>query len=213
MAAPHVPRVRWPGMRGILPALLGLLCASLAIASLAPAPPSTVSYVAGGTLVVKEQSQPAAVDSGALACTDDGLGIGGGCIPFGPWDSIRVQDAVSGLKVAFQVCIDNDGDGQCAGEQQGGACSDDQFFSHHDDGRFFNPLGPLPKGFKTGCPGGAWQGYVVFLCEGVHVPVRPPGPPHGHAATEGSISGALDGTGYGNFCQPTGFQTKAYVVV
>lgn len=48
---------------------LGVACLALVSLAIAPggiAPPSTVSHVAGGTLVVKEQFQPAAVDSGAL---------------------------------------------------------------------------------------------------------------------------------------------------
>lgn len=200
-------------MRSNLAGLAALLLgASLLIAPAVPAPPSVVQYAAGGTAVVKEQGQPAQVDSGALACTQNGVGVGGGCIPFGNYDSILVQDAARGRNVAFQVCIDNNGDGACSGES-GNSCRDQQFFSHDDAGAFFNPLGPLPKGFLPGCPGGAWKGYVVFLCEGVHIPVRPPGPGHAHPATAGTISGALSGTGYGNFCQPTGFQEKLYVVV
>lgn len=196
-----------------LPILVGLvLGASLLIAPAIGAPPSVVQYVGGGTVVVKEQGQPAAVDSGAVVCGSNGAAIGGGCIPFGPWKSIFVNDAVKGSSVAFQVCIDNDGDGKCAlGEGQ--ACGDRQYFSHDDNGAFFNPLGPLPQGFTPGCPGGAWKGYVVFLCEGAHIPVRPPGPPHAHPATTGTIAGTLAGTGYGNFCQPTGFNVKTYTVV
>lgn len=200
-------------MRG-LPILLGLLGASIAVASLGVAPPASVTYLGGGTLVAKQQFGEAVVDSGALVCTTQGLGVGGGCVPFGSGDSIGVLDLLAGKQVAFQVCIDNDGDGLCGGDFGGAlTCRDEQFFSHHDDGAFFNPLGPLPKAFQRGCPGGAWPGYVVFLCEGAHVPVRPPGPPHVHGATEGTVELTTGGTGFGNFCQPTGFQTKAYTVV
>ena len=193
-------------------ALVALLCASLAIFPSVPAP-GPVQYVAGGTLVEKQGGQPPDVDDGVVVCkTAQAAGLGGGCMPFSAQKSILVTDDVGGTNIAFQVCIDNNGDGLCGGENADRNCQDDLFFSHSDNGAFYNPLGPLPTGFRTGCAGGPWQGYVVFLCTGAHVPTKPVGAAHGHVATHGTITSVASGTGYGDFCQPHGFQTKAYRV-
>jgi hypothetical protein len=191
---------------------LGL--AGLVIASLLAAPPVPASagpadsYAAGGVAVVKNAGEAAVLDDGGAVCVKSSAApsLGGGCVAFGA--SVSVVDAVQGTNVAFQVCIDNNGDGVCGSSGQPGAndpCADDIFFSHDDRGNFYNPL-KVPGGFRTGCTGGPWQGYVVFLCTGVHNPGSPtglPGVPHAHVATTGSIaSGPLPGTGFGNFCNP-----------
>ena len=166
-----------------------------------------VQYTGGGTVVLKQQGQSPAADEGVLVCSaTGGMGVGGGCVSFGTIpqsSSVAVQDNVSGNEVAFQVCIDNNGDGRCVSPDEG-PCADEIFFSHNDEGQFFNPLGPLPTRPKDGCPGGVWNGYVVFLCNGVHGGGAVSGtgsPDHSHPATQGHII-QLDtpGSGFGNFC-------------
>lgn len=193
------------------------------LASLTLAAPALAGYTSGGTFVVKSQGITV-VDNGGVVC--DGLtggGVGGGCLPFpaetpprsdgtAPGAFIRVSDLEVGERVAFQVCIDNDGDGICGGQPPidltidvegasvsvgAGECRDQIFFSHGDGGRFFNPLGPLPTSSLKGCPD-AFQGYVVLLCEGVHDD-REQGP-HKHQLSTGTIEFAPDGSGYGDFC-------------
>lgn len=166
---------------------------------------TTATYVAGGTVVVKEGGKPPAADEGAVVClaldvTGNNAGIGGGCVAFGAVpgaSSVRVSDRLHGATVPFQVCIDNDGDGVCTSPDFGN-CADEIFFSHDDNGVNHNPLGPLPTGFAAGCPGGAWNGYVVFLCNGVHTA----GGAHAHPASVGTITtvSGVPGTGYGTFC-------------
>lgn len=178
------------------------------------------------------------VDSGVITCmkAKPVPSIGGGCVPFGVGNSILVTDMNAGLEVAYQVCLDNNGDGSCslttpaarvaAGacvvvgtsttcEREAadiglpsGPCDDELFFSHSDDGAFHNPLGPLPTDFKDGCPGGSWRGYVVILCEGVHATAAP----HVHPVVAGSITATTGGTGYGTFCGAPGPQAKLYQV-
>jgi len=193
--------------------LLIALTACAALASLAT-PGSAAQrvreaqYIGGGTVVVKEQGQSPAADEGVLVCSaTGGLSVGGGCVSFGAFpqsSSVLVQDNVSGNEVAFQVCIDNNGDGACISPDEG-PCADEIFFSHDDEGVFFNPLGPLPTKAKAGCPGGVWDGYVVFLCNGVHADGGGTsgggGSGHSHPATNGSII-QLDtpGSGFGTFC-------------
>lgn len=189
---------------------VGLLVSSVTVGTAGPFD----EYVGGGVVVVRDaEQQGTVVDDGLVVCnkTDPQPSLGGGCVLFGPWEAILVTDNVVGTAVAFQVCIDNNGDSKCSGrgsEPGTGFCSDDLLFSHDDAGFFYNPLGPLPQGFRPGCPGGPWPGYVVFLCEGVHNT----GTPHAHPAFGGSISGAPAGTGFGNFCQPQGGEEKDYVV-
>ena len=174
---------------------LGVL---LAMGSAGAAP--SASYTGAGITVVKEApgAEPT-IDNGGVVCdASTGDGVGGACVDFG--GGVSVVDGLGGEEVAFQVCIDNNGDGICAGGGRDGAvnpCGDLQFFSHSDDGRFFNPLGPLPSSFKTGCPGGAWNGYIVFLCEGVHNDGHAL---HVHPATSGTVTTATTGEGFGDFC-------------
>ncbi len=165
----------------------------------------SADYVAGGTAVAKTAGQPPLVDSGVLQCSaSTGDGVGGACLPFGALalDAVLVKDAVAGRQVAFQVCIDNDGDSVCTSPGIGKPCDDLVVFSHDDAGNFFNPLGPLPPGFAPGCPGGPFPGYVVFLCEGVHASAEGTNDltPHAHPATTGTATLASGGTGFGDFC-------------
>jgi hypothetical protein len=174
---------------------------------------SAATYVAGGTLVVKPADDPTLVDDGGVVCDSvTGDGIGGACLPFPPAflpGAVAVTDSVTGSALAFQVCVDNNGDSACTpGLDPGIRCGDFIFFSHDDAGNFFNPLGPLPPQFQPGCPGGPWRGYVVFLCEGVHASDTP----HVHPASTGSATTTFGGTGFGNFCGTPALPGKRYVL-
>jgi hypothetical protein len=168
-------------------------------------------YMSGGTAVARKDGEPA-VDDGSVVCNNGhNVGVGGFCTSFGAGDAIAVADAVAGTDVAFQVCVDNSGDGVCTSPDDSGPCADQVFFSHDDAGNFFNPIGPLPTGFAHGCGGGPWNGYVVFLCEGTHVAGASA---HTHAATTGTGRLTTGGEGTGTFCggthaQPSG---KRYAV-
>ena len=72
--------------------------------------------------------------------------------------------------------------------------------SHDDQGKFFNPLGPLPTTTLAGCAK-AFQGYVVLLCEGAH---EVNGSAHTHSVTQGTIALYPFGAGYGDFCGGAG---------
>ena len=188
--------------------------ASLALPSSAAQGRYSAEYTGSGTFVVKQGGQPPLVDDGVLLCSPaQGTGVGGGCVEFGPGPdiaSVGVTDGTQGQHVAFQVCIDNDHSGTCVSPDNG-PCADQIFFSHADDGNIFNPLGPLPVKHKDGCPGGVWDGYVVFLCTGVH----DSGGAHSHPATKGTITTLnMPGTGFGNFCggTPQDPSNKRYVV-
>ena len=202
--------------------LSGLLLVTLLAAS-----PALAGYVGGGTFVVKTQFGTI-VDNGGVVCQGtNGDGVGGGCLPFPDASSgreggfVRVADGSAGHEVAFQVCIDNNGDGICGGPQTEGPCRDQIFFSHDDQGRFFNPLGPLPTSRLRECTqNGGHNGYVVLLCQGAH---EVNGSSHTHSLSSGSIGLADLGEGYGDFCgggfgggTPTGFvnaAAKAYQVI
>jgi hypothetical protein len=149
------------------------------VSSPPPPPPSPVqTYVAGGTGVVSNDNTAAlgnttVVDAGVLVCDpSDAVGIGGVCLPWGGLNAgVKVTDAVSGLDVPFQVCIDNSADGVCTPGQTG-TCADTFVFSHGPGTVFHNPLA-VPSGFKPGCGSAlpnadTWDGYVVFPCQGVH---------------------------------------------
>lgn len=192
-----------------------LLVTAVAASSLAGA------YTGGGTFVVKTQFGTL-LDNGGVVCHGtSGDGIGGGCLPFpagGVSDDgtprggfVQVLDDSAGREVAFQVCLDNNGDGVCGGPASalqldagiptsglGGRCPDQIFFSHDDEGKFHNPLGPLPTSLLEGCAeNGGFQGYVVLLCQGAH---EVGGAAHTHEVSSGSISLAREGSGYGTFC-------------
>lgn len=166
---------------------------------------NSVTYVGASTVVVRDaQTGTTAVDDdAAVACGAPGAPTqGGGFIPFGFGNSIEVVDdlTVVGHGVAFQVCLDNDGDGDCHDGPPGNPCPDQQFFSHGDDGSFQNPLGPLPTSFAAGggCPKGhPFDGYVVFICEGFH---GDGANSHEHSVSKGSIQATSGGTLGGNFC-------------
>ncbi|MGH9277541.1 MAG: hypothetical protein ACRD12_05470 [Acidimicrobiales bacterium] len=167
------------------------------------------TYSGGATVVVKQVGAQALADVGAVVCrpsTDSGYG--GACVPFGPGNAIRVDDTKAGTSVAFQVCIDNDGNRQCGGLPSIPGCADVLVYSHSDSGAFFNPIGPLPGGFSPGCPGGPFKGYVVLICQGVHIAGIAP---HVHLASSGVVSLTTGGTGFGNFCgpnEPGGFDPR-----
>ena len=197
----------------------GCLAWAMTTAQAAP----TTSYVGAGVTVVRAGGQ-AVIDNGGVICRASGPSIGGGCVDFpAPGTDgagVQVVDADLGLDVAFQVCIDNNGDGICGGPQGLGSleCGDDIFFSHSDDGAFFNAVGPLPGSFRRGCPGGDWNGYVVMMCSGVHAVTGDDA--HAHEATQGVISTTFGAKGFGDFCGggggPTGTPNpvvaKAYIV-
>ena len=184
-----------------------LLCLTATLVAAAPA----LAYTSGGTFVVKSNGLTL-VDNGAVVCHGlTGNGVGGGCLPFPTPDPtaeggfVGVVDDAAGDQVAFQVCIDNNGDGVCGGPATDPKCRDQIFFSHADDGRFFNPLGPLPTSTLRGCAD-AFQGYVVLLCQGVHD--DPAAGPHTHRLTSGTIFAATQGSGYGDFCGGNGGGTS-----
>lgn len=178
------------------------LALAIATALIASTPALGVAYVGAGTFVARGTSTPIGpivLDQGGVVCSPSGAGVGGACIPFRANGArsagIQVVDDVAGGQVAFQVCIDNNGDGVCGGDLTG-KCDDQIFFSHADGGEFFNPLGPLPSAFLEGCQGG-YPGFVVFICDGVHDDRQGP---HHHAVTRGQVTVTDGGSGYGNFC-------------
>ncbi|HWL35159.1 MAG TPA: hypothetical protein VNQ77_03100 [Frankiaceae bacterium] len=166
------------------------------------APGDTASYVSGGTAAARANGQTV-VDEGTVVCDDgNGVGVGGFCLGFGGGDAVQVADATAGENVAFQVCVDNSGDGVCTSPDFG-ACADVVVFSHDDDGSFYNPVGPVPTGFAPGCAGGPWRGYVVFLCDGAHLAGADG---HSHPATSGTGGVVSGGEGQGTFCGGTPIQ-------
>jgi hypothetical protein len=152
---------------------------------------TTVVRVAGVTLV----------DEGSMSCSaTTGAGSGGSCLRFDPTNpapavSINDADPTIGTHVAFQACVDNNGDGFCTSPPEDGPCPDDIVFSHSDGGGFSNPL-TVQKGFRPGCPGGPYPGYIVFICAGTHVD----GSAHTHRATNGLALLVTGGGPSGNFC-------------
>ncbi|HVL91590.1 MAG TPA: hypothetical protein VM841_15315 [Actinomycetota bacterium] len=179
--------------------------------------------VGGGTVVVKQQGQGPAADNGTLVCEPGtGIGTGGACLDFAPGGFVEVLDALNGYNVAFQVCIDANGDGVCVDDPKNQSpCRDRMFFSHDDAGQFHNPLGPLPSSMPCGNTASGWNGYVVFLCEGVHVAQNGSsvgGAPHTHETTVANVSvtGPMASSGFGDFCGTAGRQEpvrKPYTIV
>ncbi len=197
--------------------LVTLACAmSLILIGLDAPVAVAATYNGGATVVVKPVGGEASVDVGTVVCRPGtNSGTGGACVPFGTGNAIRVNDIVAGSAVAFQVCIDNDGNGKCGGLPTVPNCFDRVFYSHNDAGTIFNPLGPLPTGFNAGCPGGKFKGYIVFLCQGVHIDGNIP---HVHIARSGTATLVTGGTGFGNFCGPLEafdprFPPKTYYVL
>ena len=154
-------------------------------------------YVSAGVAVARGNGSTV-VDNGAVVCDDgNGVGVGGVCLPFSGDDAVSVVDDELGESLAFQVCVDNNGDGLCTTNDPDPSCADDIYFSHDDAGNFFNPVGPVRTGFRAGCPGGAFNGYVVFLCDGVHAVANDP---HAHPATTGIATLTTGAEGLGDFC-------------
>ena len=180
---------------------LALLFATVAVTTVArPADAAeTYAYVAGTTAVARTGGSTVA-DSGTVVCAgapdaDAGAGVGGVCIPWSAGGSaIEVVDGALGHDVAFQACVDNDGNLQCGGTPVISGCADAVVFSHFDNGTFSNPLA-APTSFTSGCPGG-FPGWVVFLCQGAH----DAGGLHAHEATGGTVTTVASGGPSGQFC-------------
>jgi hypothetical protein len=186
--------------------------------------------------------EPLLDDGGAVCFTQSIAlmpnGLGGGCLSFpieGRPPAILVQDSSLTLDVAFQVCVDMNQDGHCYmnPEKPPGICDDVVGFSHADNGVFFNPLGsyiepvtgilkPLPTSLpppglcsshgSSPLPRPAWPGYIVFLCEGVHLTDMP----HAHTPTTGTIQVVQPPQpqpGAGNFCQTIRDNFKEYYLL
>lgn len=185
---------------------------------------SSARYTTGGTVVVKQQGQSPDLDQGFVRCDlEGGNNIGGACLSFAPNidpnfpdndGAILVNDDGFKQLIAFQVCVDNNGDYLCTsgGDPTSDPCADFVAFSHSDRGDFFNPLGPLPTSRvnQAACnpSGGGWNGYVVFICQGVHSGFSSYGEPeqHAHPSTNGTIKSAKGGgfgVGLGDFCGGT----------
>jgi hypothetical protein len=151
-------------------------------------------------------------DEGVVVCDAlIGAGAGGACVPFNSAGALQVNDLVLGTDVIFQVCVDNSGDGFCGNDDGLGGCADSMTFSHAlNVAANSNPIEDLPAGFTAGCENnGGFNGYVVFMCTGVHVLEAFPVPnanvdPHLHTATLGTVNAVASGTaGYADgagFC-------------
>lgn len=178
----------------------------IAVATVSPGQADT--YVAGSTVVVRQDpGAGTAADSGFVECsTAPAPSTGGACIPWtAGGNAIKVVDQVNGTAVAFQVCVDNDGNQQCGGTPTIAGCDDDVVYSHFDNGSFSNPLA-APTSFRTGCPGG-YRGWVVILCQGAHAS----GGAHTHEVTEGTVTSVTGGGPSGEFCgPPPGVPGKPY---
>ena len=190
--------------------------------------PNSGYYSGAGTIVLGatgsgETDQLILVDNGAVTCTSTNFatgasaGIGGVCIPFNDLggDAVYVKDNSHGTDMAFQVCVDMDGDNICTGNSESGqfsGCQDHIVFSHNSfSGDFINPL-YIPPIFRSDyymCGSAGFEGYIVIICAGLDsVPA-----PHQHEASNGDVFGVTAGpTGFGTFCGgPTA--AKAYAVV
>lgn len=173
--------------------LTRLFIGVLALSALTVGPAPADDYVAGTTVVARGGTT--LVDLGLVECNTGVPSVGGACIPWsGGGSAIEVVDDQNGRDVAFQACVDNDGNSFCGGVPTIAGCDDDIAFSHFDNGTFSNPLA-APTGFRSGCPGG-FPGWVVFLCQGAHAV----GAPHTHEVTTGTITSAASGGPSGEFC-------------
>lgn len=202
--------------------VLLLACTTL----LANAVGASREYEGSSVVVVRDSDGNATfVDSGVFVCRPEPhVSFGGACLPFAAGvNAVEVVDEELGARVAFSVCVDNDGDGRCGAQDPAAPCQDFTARSHDDGGVFINPLGPLPTGFEPGCPGG-YPGYLVFVCSGVHDDETGS---HAHRASRGTVSTASvppgPPTAGGNYCEPpplsrcppvcTGItEPKAYVI-
>lgn len=171
------------------------------------------SYSGSGAYVTRDQTQGTATDDGVVICDSTGGGnnVGGACIPFTSGvNSISVDDDMEEDEVAFQVCIDNDGDRSCGNTPPiVTGCGDVIAYSHFDSGAFSNPLAVPASGFANGCPGG-YPGWIVIACTGAHrTTLDPDG--HPHPVTTGTISTSTDtGGSSGQFCAPPFNRGKPY---
>jgi len=211
-----------------------LLAIPLLLAGPGVAPATAVhQYTGPGTVVTSfnlATGTITALDNGAVACHDpdgDGFyqsGNGGVCITFAQMNggnAIRVDDFNLGAAVAFQACVDNNGDGICSGDGETGAydpavCNDRIYFSHYSFGWYSNPLWVDPAGaaaFQAACGGGGFPGYVVILCAGAHND-RFGSTPHVHDVTEGIVYPTTLpwNTGTGDYCGGL-TAAKAYATV
>jgi hypothetical protein len=192
-----------------------LLLVTAAVTTTAPVEPPAQAgaharYVGSATAVARTNATTL-VDAGGVVCdTGGGVGAGGLCLPFDGGNAVHILDAVNGENVAFQVCIDNNGDNFCTFPDPDPVCGDEVSFSHDDAGNFFNPIGPLSTGFKSGCPGGSWRGFVVMLCEGAHADLASSNPAHVHPVTSGTGETVSGGEGTGTFCGSR-FVSKPYL--
>lgn len=208
---------------------MAVLAVSLAAVPGVLAAAGTYSYEGPGVVVLDAQRATLA-DNGAVVCEDtddDGVpdrGNGGVCIPFaelpdaasGASPAVSVVDDEVGDDVAFQVCVDNDGDGVCTfglKETPVGTpteCFDEIRFSH-GDGFNVNPLA-VPEGFAfPGCANnGGFPGLVVAICAGAHESASEG--THTHEATAGTVTTTttMDGS-QGDYCGARS-SAKAYVV-
>jgi hypothetical protein len=181
---------------------------------------STFSYTGAGTVVVAGSGQPGTpgqtfLDNGAVVCA---TGTGGVCIPWEALggDSVKVVDDAVGDNVAFQVCIDNDGDSFCTGDGQPRECSDLILFSHvtgsnaNHNPLFVNP--PFARGYWEQCGQDGFPGYVVITCAGAHANTATGfGATHPHQAVKGTVGGVVTGgTPSGDFCGGQ-LASKAYI--
>ncbi len=197
---------------------------ALALASFVTLPALASNYVGGATFVARDDGAGQLLDAGGMMCYEDtGDGVGGACIA---WDDLApgqeyaaINDVMTGTNVAFQVCVDNNGDGLCGDTPSTvgkagsifDACRDTILFSHDDNGTFYNPLGPLPLDFTQGCAGG-FPGWILFLCEGAH---DDGSSTHTHSVTSGTFTPSTTGSGKGTFCGGIGelnIPPKPYVI-
>lgn len=193
------------------------------------------SYAGPGSIVTSfsfvpgNEAQATFVDNGAVVCEDtngDGIydsGRGGTCIPFanmGYDDSIYVVDALENENVAYQVCVDMNGDGVCGIDAANGTigfCRDAIFFSHSSfTGGFDNPMYVDTPGLASQqamCGGsGGFQGYVVILCAGAHQTFGDPDG-HTHEATIGQVYTTFGASKpHGDYCGSP-VAAKAYRVI
>lgn len=222
-------------MRAILLALTLVALTTTAVSTSWHAPAEHHGgYVGPGTLVAAfSAASPGAeasatfVDNGAVVCEDtdgDGTydkGNGGLCIHF--WemrgDSILVEDALAYRDVAFQVCVDANGDGICGSSAFSdplglSGCRDALVFSHNGfNGGFDNPM-YLPSFLEQAywqCGGLGFPGYIVIICAGAHQTFGDPDG-HTHTVAFGQVYSTYEGTWpKGDYCgAPT--DAKKYVL-
>lgn len=221
-------------MRAILILLTLATLTTTAVSTSWPAPwEHHGGYVGPGTVVAAFSAVPGRdaaatfVDNGAVVCEDtngDGTydkGNGGLCIHF--WevqgDSILVEDALAFRDVAFQLCVDANGDGICGSSNFSdplgiNGCRDEIVFSHNSfDGGFDNPM-LIPRHLENAfwmCGGVGFPGYIVIICSGAHQTFGD-ADGHTHQVAFGQVYSTYGGTHpRGDYCgSPT--DAKKYVL-